>query len=75
MPPRKNSTPIKPSEGSTMTHEEEEVLLVISKLQDQVQRISLSHRTKKNELEAKMDGFKDDMNGMEANINVIEGSI
>ena len=49
MPPKKNSTPIKPSEGYTMTHEEEEVQHDISKLQEQVQQISLSQRVTKNE--------------------------
>ena len=41
-----------------MNHEEEEVQHDISKLQEQVQQISLSQRVTKNEMEAKMDGFK-----------------
>ena len=49
-----------------MTHEEEEVQHDISKLQDQVQQISLSQRVTKNEMEAKMDGLK---KGMEANMD------
>ena len=36
MPRKNNSTPIKPSEGSTMTHEDEEWQHDISKLQEQV---------------------------------------
>ena len=73
MPPKKNSTRIKPSEGSTMTHEEEEALHDISKLQEQVHQISLSQRATKNEMEvlkkcveAKMDGVQAKMDGMEA---------
>ena len=50
MAPKKNSTPIKPSEGSTMTHEDEELQHDLSKLQGQVQQISLSQRAKKNEM-------------------------
>ena len=42
MAPKNNSTPIKPSEGSHMTHEEEEVQHDIWKQQEQVQQISLS---------------------------------
>ena len=54
-----------------MTHEEEEVHHDISKLQDQVQQISLLQKVTKNEMDGlkkdvkdKMDGFK---NGVEAN--------
>ena len=50
MAPKKNSTPIKPSEGSTMTHEDEELQHDLSKLQEQVQQISLSQRATKNEM-------------------------
>ena len=64
MPPKNNSTSIKPSETSTMTHEEEELQHDISKLQDQVPQISLSYRTTKNEIEANMNSFKYGMNGM-----------
>ena len=60
IPPKNNSTPIKPSEISTMTHEEEEVKHDISKLRDQVQQMSLSQKVTKNEMEAKMDGLKKD---------------
>ena len=73
MPPKKNSTPIKPSEGSTMTHEEEEVQHDISKLQDQVHQILLSQRATKNymeffkkDMETKMDGLK---KGVESNMD------
>ena len=66
MAPKKNSTPIKPSEGSTMTHEDEELQHDLSKLQEQVQQISLSQRAAKNEMEAKMDGLKKDV---EANMD------
>ena len=41
MPCKNNSRPIKPSEGSTMTHEDEELQHDLSKLQEQVQQISL----------------------------------
>ena len=34
MPRKNNSTPIKPSEGSTMTHEDEELQHDLSKLQE-----------------------------------------
>ena len=64
MPPKNISTPIKPSEGSNMTHEDEEVQHDISKLRDHVQQISLSQRVTKNEMEAKMDGLKKEMDGL-----------
>ena len=70
MPPKNNSTPIKLSEHSTMTQEDEDVQHDISKLQEQVHQISLSQRAAKNEMhflkkgvEAKRDGLK---KGMEA---------
>ena len=47
MPHKNNSTPIKPSEGSTMTHGDEEWQHDIPKLQEQVQQISLSQRKRK----------------------------
>ena len=47
MPRKNNSTPIKPSEGSTMSHEDEEMQHDISKLQEQVHQISLSQRETK----------------------------
>ena len=36
IPTKKNSTPIKPSEVSTMTHEDEELQHDLSKLQEQM---------------------------------------
>ena len=39
--------PTKPSEGSTMTHEDEETQHEISKLQEQVHQILLSQREQK----------------------------
>ena len=45
---KNNSTPIKPSEGSTMTHEDEEVQHDISKLQEQVHQILILQRATKN---------------------------
>ena len=72
-PPKNNSTPIKPSEYSTMTHEDGEVQHDISKIQEQVHQISVSQSATKNEMEvfkkgveAKMDGLK---KGMEANMD------
>ena len=48
-------TPSKEPEGSSMTHEEEEEMQHdISKLQDEVQQLSLT----KKETESKMDGLK-----------------
>ena len=64
MPHKNNSTSIKPSEGSTMTHEDEELQHDLSKLQEQVQQISLSQRVTKNEMEGRMDGLKKSMNGL-----------
>ena len=79
MVPKKNSTPIKPSEGSTMTHEDEEWQHDISKLQEQVQQILLSQKITKNEMEVlkkgvevKMDGLK---KGMEAKMNGLEAKM
>ena len=51
MAPKNNSTPIKPSEGSSMNHEDEEWRHDISKLQEQVQQISLLQRETKNDME------------------------
>ena len=66
MPPKNNSTPIKPSEIYTMTHEEEELQYEISKLRYQVQQISILQREIENdidglkvEMEAKFYGLKD----------------
>ena len=67
--PRKNkSTPIKPSEGSTMTHEDEELQHDLSKLQEEVQQISLSQRATKNEMEVLKKGVEAKMDSMEANM-------
>ena len=46
MPHKNNSTPIKPSEGSTMTHEDEELQHDLSKLQEQVQKIKEQQKMK-----------------------------
>ena len=51
MAPKNNSTPIKPLESSTMTHEDEEWQQDTSKLEEQVQQISLSQRATKNDME------------------------
>ena len=66
MAPKKNSTPIKPSESYIMTHEEEELQYEISKLRYQVQQFSILRRAiedeihgLKAEMEAKLDGLKD----------------
>ena len=66
MAPKNNSTPIKPLEGYTMTHEEEELQYEISKLQYQVQQISILRRATeddidglKEKMEANLDGLKD----------------
>ena len=63
MAQKKNSTPIKPSEGSTMTHEYEETQDEISKLRYPVQQISILRRATeddidglKEKMEAKLDG-------------------
>ena len=68
MPCKNNSTPIKPSKGFTMTHEDEELQHDLSKLQEQVHQISLSQRATKNEMEvlkkgmeAKMENIKNDL--------------
>ena len=65
MPRKNNSTPIKPSEGSTMTHEAEEWQHDMSKLQEQVQQISLSQRATKNEMDVLKKSVEAKMNGME----------
>ena len=57
MAPTKNSTPINPLEGSTMTHEEEEVQHDISILQDQVPQIWLSQKATKNEMDVLKKGM------------------
>ena len=70
---KKMQTPSKEPESSSMTHEEEEEMLHdISKLQEQVQQISISKRVTKNEMEAKMDGLK---KGMEAKMDSLKKSM
>ena len=68
IPPKNNSTPIKPSESYIIMHEEEELQYEISKLRYQVQQISILQREIKDDIdglkakiEAKLDGFKDQM--------------
>lgn len=92
MPRRKKmETPSKQPESSNMTHEEEEEMQHdISKLQDQVQQMSLAQKvTKANmgdlkkEVEAKMDGLKKSMEakmdglkkGVEAKMNGVEAKM
>jgi len=59
-------TPSKQPESSSMTHEEEEEMLHdISKLQDQVQQISLSQKL----TEPKINGVESKIKGMEAKID------
>ena len=79
IPPKNNSTPIKPSYYSTMTHEDEELQHDLSKLQEQVHQNSLLQRVTKNEMdvlkksmEAKMDGLK---KGMEATMNGLKNGM
>ena len=69
---KNNSTPIKPLEGSTMTHEDEEWKHDISKLQEQVPQISLSQRETKNEMDILKKGVETKMNGLEAKIDGME---
>ena len=64
MPRKNNSTPVKPSEGSTMTHEDEELQHDLSKLQEQVQQISLSQRATKNDMEVLKKGVETKMDGL-----------
>ena len=65
-------TPSKQPESSSMTHEEEEEMLHdISKLQDQVQQISLSQKL----TEAKIDGVESKIKGVEAKMNGVEANI
>eukprot|EP00253_Pinus_taeda_P006118 PITA_06118 len=63
---KKMQTPSKQPEISSMTHEEEEEILHdISKLQDQVQQISLSQKL----TEAKINGVESKIKGVEAKID------
>ena len=70
---KKIQTPSKQPESSSRTHEEEEEMLHdISKLQDQVQQMSLSQKLKKtkiNGVESKIKGMEAKMNGMEAKMD------
>ena len=60
-------TPSKEPKSSSMTHEEEEEMLHdISKLQEQVQQMSLSQKL----TEAKINGVEAKMNDVEAKMNV-----
>ena len=54
MPPKNNSTPIKPSKIYSMMHEEEELQYEISKLWYQVQQILILRRATEYEI----DGLK-----------------
>ena len=59
-------TPSRRPERSSMTHEEEEEMLHdISKLQDQVQQMSLSQKL----IEAKINGVESKIKGMEAKMD------
>src|ERR1700728_3807822 len=66
---KKMQTPSKEPESSSMTHEEEEEMLHdISKLQEQVQQVSLAQKATepkmdglRKDVEAKMDGLKKDV--------------
>ena len=77
-------TPSKEPGSSSMTHEEEEEMLYdISKLQEQVQQVSLAQKeteskmdclkkgveAKMNDVEAKMDDLKTDMEELKINMN------
>ena len=68
MPPKKNSTPIMPSEIYTMTQEEEELQYEISKLRYQVQQVSILRRA----IEDEIDGLKAEM---EANLDCLKDKI
>ena len=62
-------TPSKEPESSSMTHEEEEEMLhYISKLQDQVQQLSLAQKG----IESKMDGLK---KGIEAKMDCLNKGV
>ena len=68
MAPKKNSTPIKPLESSTMNHEDEEWQHDISKLQEQVQQILLSQRATKNDMEVLKKGVKIKIDGLKKGV-------
>ena len=72
MPRKKMKTPSKEPESSSMTHEEEEEMLHdISKLQEQVQHMSLSQKL----TEAKINGMESKVNGVESKIKGIEANM
>ena len=79
MAPKNNSTPIKPLESSTMTHEDEEWQHDISKLQEQVQQISLLQRATKNDMEVLKKGVETKMDslnkGMEYNMDGLKNGM
>jgi len=66
-------TPSKEPESSSMTHEEEEEMIHdISKLQEQVQHMSLSQKlteAKRNGVESKINGVESKIKGMEAKMD------
>eukprot|EP00253_Pinus_taeda_P026505 PITA_26505 len=65
-------TPSKQPESSSMTHEEEEEMLHdISRLQDQVQQMSLSQKL----TEAKINGVESKIKGLEAKMNGVEAKM
>ena len=72
-------TPSKQPESSSMNRqEEEEMQHDISKLQDQVQQISLSQKVteaKMNDVEANMNGMQVNMDGFEANMDGMEAKM
>ena len=70
---KKMQTPSKEPESSSMTHEEEEEMLQdISKLQEQVQRVSLAQKA----TESKMDGLRKDVEAkMDGLKKVVEAKI
>ena len=72
-------TPSKKPEISSMTHEEEEEMQHdISKLQDQVKKISLSRKVTKakmNGVEANMNGMHFNMDGMKAKMDGMEAKM
>eukprot|EP00253_Pinus_taeda_P026307 PITA_26307 len=76
---KKMKTPSKKPESASMTHEEEEEMLHnISKLQDQVQQMSLSQKlteAKINGVESKINGVESKIKGVEAKMNGMEAKL
>ena len=71
-PRKETQPPSKQPKSFSMTHEEEEEMLHdISKLQDQVQQMSLSQKL----TEAKINGVESNMKGMEAKMNGVEAKM